>query len=669
MSKAEEAEPAMTMTRIEDSNGRSITLTRQLGAGGQGEVFQVQDRPDVVAKVYLKAPSPENVRKLEAQVRACRPEVRQISAWPSAILKDADGGVRGLLMPLVDPGEYQEIHNLFGPASRRKYFPKANWSFLVHVARNVARAFAVLHAEGHVVGDVSSRNILVSQRGTVCLIDTDSFQVKSGGSVFPCPVGTAESTPPELQGQTFGSLIRDANHDRFGLAVMLFQLLFQGRHPYSGVHADGSTPNPAQAIRADAFAYSLKQHNGVRPPPQTLSLSDLTPAVGELFERAFAPTHASRPSAAEWDRALEELGRALTTCARDPAHQHVRGKPCPWCGSVQVATTKTGAPGGATRLDVNGELNRIWRGVQAIPVPPPPAEVTLSGTVPAVPPPAPPVLNIRPLDPRLLRRAGVRRGFAFALLLLGVWLASMGAGWEVLTALGFVVWLLWINSNTKKIERADRSNQRSAIARETRQLEGQLSALERQRQLDSAYQKYRLHLRALEDRRAALVQLGAAGQQGVQAVIDRYRGQALDQYLERQALAVGQINGIGPALIVTLRQSGYRTAKDIDARVSHVKGIGPSRARDLMHWRRAQAQFFQFNPASVPKAELLAAQRSHDQQVSAQLQALERDVVLFAAKVKVWREAERQQVEAIWQTLRDIEQRKALLRRLGEVGA
>ena len=166
----------MTLNRFVDSRGQVVVLGKELGVGGQGAVHLVDGRPDEVVKVYLKPPSAADVRKLEAQVQACRPDILSVSAWPSALLKSSSGGVQGLIMPLVDPAAYTEIHNLFGPASRRRHFPKADWAFLIHVARNVTRAFAVIHGGNHVVGDVSSRNILVSQQGTLKLIDTDSFQ-------------------------------------------------------------------------------------------------------------------------------------------------------------------------------------------------------------------------------------------------------------------------------------------------------------------------------------------------------------------------------------------------------------------------------------------------------------------------------------------------------------
>ncbi len=265
-----------------DHKGHVITLGSELGRGGQGTVYKVAGQPKLVAKVYLRPPSQEQVHKLEALVKTNNDTIATVSAWPLATLYDYQGHSQGYLMPQVDLREYHELHALYSPGSRRKYFAEVDWSFLVHTARNVARAFATLHAAGHLMGDVSGRNILVSSQGMVRIIDTDSFQVRYGSEVFPCPVGTAEFTPPELQGQNFGTFIRHEQHDRFGLALLIFHLLFEGRHPYAGIHAGGKMLSPAQAIAANAFAYSAKA-SSLKQPPGTRAPKRLATAPATAF--------------------------------------------------------------------------------------------------------------------------------------------------------------------------------------------------------------------------------------------------------------------------------------------------------------------------------------------------------------------------------------------------
>jgi DNA-binding helix-hairpin-helix protein with protein kinase domain len=99
------------------------------------------------------------------------------------------------------------------------------------------------------VGDINHSGFLISPEAKVKLIDADSFQVSDGAKHYFCKVGVPEYTPPELQNQPLGGVLRTSNHDAFGLAVVIFQLLFMGEghwrasvrlFPYS-VSRNGST--------------------------------------------------------------------------------------------------------------------------------------------------------------------------------------------------------------------------------------------------------------------------------------------------------------------------------------------------------------------------------------------------------------------------------------------
>jgi DNA-binding helix-hairpin-helix protein with protein kinase domain len=312
------------------SNGAPVLLGPVLGKGGEGSVFPVRNSPDLVAKIYSKPPTPTKVEKLQAMTRVRSPAILRVAAWPVDLLEDEKRVVRGFLMPKVTSRE--DVHELYTPKSRRRAFPEADFRFVVRAAANMARAFAVVHAEGHVLGDVNHGNALVGGDGTVMLIDCDSFQIRSGGKVFTCDVGVPLFTPPELQGRVFRGLRRMSNHDGFGLAVLIFHLLFLGRHPYAGRYESGDMPIE-QAIAEARFAYgSASASLGVSAPPGTLPLDTFGARVADLFERAFeSPTASVRPSAMEWIEGLTELEGHLEPCAESRFHFHPRSRPCCWC--------------------------------------------------------------------------------------------------------------------------------------------------------------------------------------------------------------------------------------------------------------------------------------------------------------------------------------------------
>src|SRR4029453_7088235 len=351
-----------------DLRGNEAGLGRCLGQGGEGAVYAVANRPGTVAKIYARRPDEHASRKLGAMVQLGTEELSAIAACPQDLLHDPrTGNVVGFLMPRVDA--HREIHELYGPSDRKLAFPDAGWGFLIRAARNLAAAFDVVHRHGHVVGDVNQGNVVVSRQATGRLIDCDSFQITHLGRNYPCRVGVPLFTPPELQGRKLDDLARTPEHDRFGLAVLIFHLLFMGRHPYAGRHPDRAIPVET-ALREGLFAFGRKARSaGVVPPPYSLWLRDLTPTVAELCERAFgreAIESGPRPTAGEWVFALESLENSLTTCRDDPRHVHAHANgSCPWCriendGWPSFFFLPPGtAPG-------SFDLAAVWRGVQAI---------------------------------------------------------------------------------------------------------------------------------------------------------------------------------------------------------------------------------------------------------------------------------------------------------------
>src|SRR5262252_4592538 len=215
------------------SKSEIVRLGRRIGVGAEGAVYEIQDRSDLVAKIYHQPPPPEKAEKLVALSRLGNERLFNLSAWPVDVLRDtSDGAVVGFIMKKISGAE--EVHALHSPKSRRQKFPDASWAFLIYVAANIARAVAAIHEHGFVIGDLNPKNILVTRKATVYLLDVDSFQVSVDGRTYRCDGGFAEYTPPELQGLAFRDVDRKAEHDYFGLAVVIFQLLFMGRHPYSG---------------------------------------------------------------------------------------------------------------------------------------------------------------------------------------------------------------------------------------------------------------------------------------------------------------------------------------------------------------------------------------------------------------------------------------------------
>lgn len=334
-----------------------VALGAELGRGGEGTVFQVLDKPDLVAKIYHKPISAEKTEKLRQMVALQNEKILRIAAWITDVLRDKPGGrVVGFLMPRLHAEA--PIHELYNPQSRRKLFPSADWRFLIHAATNLARAFAVIHHNGHAVGDVNHGNVVIERDATIRLIDCDSYQLNAFGKSYLCEVGVSTHTPPELQNRSLRGIERTSNHDAFGLAVIIFQLLFLGRHPFSGAFQGTGENTLEDSIRNRRFAYGDgARTRGMKQPPGTLSLAAVPLKTAQLFERAFLEIE-NRPAAHEWVGALKELEQTLSQCQVNAGHYYLSTlEKCPWC-KLENQTSVMFFPAKYTgNFDPNGEFD------------------------------------------------------------------------------------------------------------------------------------------------------------------------------------------------------------------------------------------------------------------------------------------------------------------------
>lgn len=321
------------MATFFNATGQPITLGKELGRGGEGAVFEIPGLQGYVAKTFFSGIDAEKADKLSALAKLSTPNLLEFCAWPTDVLLSKNGKLGGIIMPLV--AGHHEVHEFYSPAARKKSFPRLDWAFLVHVARNLADAVATVHAHQHVIGDINQKGILVHPRtGTVKLVDCDSFQVFYQGNRFLCKVGVPDFTPPEVRAVGYEKP-RFENQDCFGLAVLIFHLLYMGRHPFAGRFSGQGDDSLEKAIESFRFAYGRDAHSrNTKPPPGMDKLVAVAPELIPLFERAFGEQGAkgNRPRALEWRSELDRLRGNLVACQRVSLHKHPKNhQDCIWC--------------------------------------------------------------------------------------------------------------------------------------------------------------------------------------------------------------------------------------------------------------------------------------------------------------------------------------------------
>lgn len=371
-------------------NGERIGVTPAdlVGSGGEARVYGVAADRRLAAKVYHR-PTEAQHRKLRVMLAdppedPAREQAHIAIAWPVDLLSMAHGerGFAGYLMPLVT--EMRPLFNVYNPSVRRQTGRTIDYLYLHRAARNLSAAVRALHGRGYVIGDINESNILVGRSALVTLVDTDSFQVRdpNGTTTFRCPVGKPEYTPPELQGKRFATIDRTPEHDRFGLAALIFQLLMEGTHPFAGRYRGEGDPPPYESrIACGQFAYGNRPGPfcpaAIAPPFELLD-----PGLQQLFLRCFEDGHAhpsARPDALTWQNALADAERSLVTCKSNAQHRHGRHlSECPWCERTKLLGGRDPFPGSFA-----SDARPVRRVAAASLLPPDPAPIRVSA-VPAL---------------------------------------------------------------------------------------------------------------------------------------------------------------------------------------------------------------------------------------------------------------------------------------------
>jgi DNA-binding helix-hairpin-helix protein with protein kinase domain len=572
------------MSAAFDELGNQIKLGTKLGEGGEGAVFDaMHNGENVAAKIYSQPLKPERQAKLRAMAQVGDTYLKQIAAWPiSVLLSNKPGPVAGFTMPKFSG--YEPVHQLYGVASRRQAFPKVDFSFLVGTARNIAAAFDAIHAHGHAIGDVNENNIIVSHQGTVKLLDCDSFHVNTANASFPCTVGVPHYTPPELQGLgSFHGVTRTANHDNFGLAVLIFQLLFMARHPFSGVpKVTGDLPLE-RAIKEFRFAYGadrLVRLNDM--PPKALGLDYLPPEIGDLFWRAFTESGAkySRPKAKEWVAALDALLQTLRSCSIEPRHKYPGHlKSCVWCERDKSGTpyfTPASATGPTINFQALGaNIGAIWSQIQAL------------SSLPPLPTYSPPSFNVtgRPVPESADKeRKGVV--MAYAAICFFAFIVSLGAPklWPLWLIIGALI-IHWVKVPIS----AELITRRRAVESAKRGYEQTLSnydSLKTDRRLSDKTHE----LGQIKAQLDGLPQVLAKELKQLQASLV---ARQLHDFLDRHFIRSAKISGVGEQRKQTLISFGIESAADVtQSAIMAIPGFGAGLAANLLAWRRGLEQRF-----------------------------------------------------------------------------
>lgn len=335
-----------------------VVLGNEIARGGAGAVFPIKGDPSRVVKIYhaqtLQSDGLTYQNRIAAMLRQSPtlPAVQERGrhyvqiAWPLALAMEnsSSQGFLGFAMPALDVAGTVEIEWVLNDKQAAKKGLRSDLGARVTLARQMAGVLSALHDAKHYVVDLKPINARFYKDALyMAFLDCDGFSIADGTNRIPAPQFTTEYLAPEFQSR--GNPNDDPEQqDRFALAVVIFQLLNYGIHPYSGVPKRSNVPAERQKlIEGNFYAYGQSANSKIAPVPSS-SHECIPSELRILFDRAFGLDTSSRPSAVEWRNVLSTYATRTTgqlrQCANDKDHFYFYGMPCSLC--LRLRRTHTG---------------------------------------------------------------------------------------------------------------------------------------------------------------------------------------------------------------------------------------------------------------------------------------------------------------------------------------
>ena len=266
----------------------------EIGRGGEGRVYRVRSLPGLVFKEFLdnrdEARAIRSLEELAATVDSMSSNdqswIRSRTTWPEQLVLSGNR-IKGFLMPIIS----NEYFRKFGAKVSPKHVP-CDWNYLsmrnkfasnkniysevprvtqldvLAVVLDLAKTLKILHEHQIVVGDISGRNLLWTDKPDfrTLLIDCDSFHFEGriGGSI--------PKQSPDWEDPTLSTALTTIESDLYKLGLATFRGVWS---------ATTLRPTPAD----------------LKPPTQ-----DIPVQVCDLVKRAVGSS--PRPTAEEWVRTL-----------------------------------------------------------------------------------------------------------------------------------------------------------------------------------------------------------------------------------------------------------------------------------------------------------------------------------------------------------------------------
>ena len=323
--------PKKRYFQIDGDQLNEIRLGEEIGEGGEAKVFhldpltpsQKQLANQYVVKIYEESsgygdgeqdPAPK--LRLLGNIGKTQRKLLKRFQFPKYLVCNENRRCVGFLMPFCSGYSLAELFECF--VNRRRPSRRFRRPFLRDIDRKWTRVelatlaidilnrLTSLHKAGILMSDINTSNILVNEELKSFFIDVDSYQVGN----YPCPMFHHEYASPRMMaiGCPPDELL-NSNDENYSIAVLLFQVLFLGLHPY----AHSGKGSLEQSIMERDFAYPLTYDltKDIPGGPWQNIWFSLPFAIREAFHNVFSSEDNNYPNTETWLQLFEDYKEAL----------------------------------------------------------------------------------------------------------------------------------------------------------------------------------------------------------------------------------------------------------------------------------------------------------------------------------------------------------------------
>lgn len=206
------------------TSGRSATVGRFIGEGGQGAVFEVHpdDGSEPLALKWYFDHTASTTQRAGIQLLVDRGAPDEHFLWPLEMVEAPGSRAFGYVMPLRPPGFSGLTDLLTGKID-------ASFHAICTMCMKLTGSFLALHNQGLCYRDISFGNLFFDPAtGTPLVCDNDNVGVERDST--STVLGTRRFMAPEI---IRGEALPSTNTDLYSLGVLLFYVLMVG-HPLLG---------------------------------------------------------------------------------------------------------------------------------------------------------------------------------------------------------------------------------------------------------------------------------------------------------------------------------------------------------------------------------------------------------------------------------------------------